>query len=113
MKLPVDNPLFPFIQMLHSYANAVGRANDAYLSKEAEKKHFEAVLISKAGGSSQKEKETNAYASKEFLEFHKSLARLKAELDFHRLKFSVIEKEYFATHQQLSLDGGLINKKQE
>jgi hypothetical protein len=61
-------------------------------------------------GKSQAEREMRAKATKDWLEFHKALARLEAIAEFQRLKFSVLEKEYFAQHQQLSLDEGLIRK---
>jgi hypothetical protein len=75
--------------------------------------HFEATLMMSVEGKSQAEREMKAMASKEWLEFHKALARLEAIYEFQKLKFSVLEKEYFAQHQQLSLDQGLIKKEQE
>ncbi len=112
MKTPIDNPLFPFIQALHWQANLVGKSRNEYLAKEAERKHFEATLIMAAKGTSQKEKEWMAQASKEWLIFQKELAKLEAIWEFQKLKFTVIEKEYFAQHQSLSLDAGLIKKEQ-
>ncbi len=112
MRLPVDNPLFPFIQMLHSYANAVGKARDAYLAKEALRDYTKNTLIAMAAGKSHAEKLTQAMATKEWRDFNVEVNRLQAVWEFHKLKFSVIEKEYFAQHQQLSLDGGLIKKEQ-
>lgn len=112
MKTPIDNPLFPFIQALHGQANNVGRSRNDYLAKEAQRDHLKNTLILTAEGKSHAEKVTKALATKEWLDFNITVNKLQSIWEFQKLKFSVIEKEYFAQHQSLSLDAGLIRKEQ-
>lgn len=106
----MKSPLSDLISHLHKQNEILGKARDAYLSKDAEKKHFEATLTSNAKGKSHAERVTAANADKSFLEFHKSLARLEAVFKFQELKFQILEKEFQSGYLQLKLDQGLIDK---
>jgi hypothetical protein len=88
----------------------LGKARNEFLLKEAERKHFESVLIKAAEGKSHAEKVVNAQSTKEWLKFHKELARLKAVLEFRELEYDVLDKEYQAAYLQGKLDGKIISK---
>lgn len=105
-----SNPLSDLTKALYELNNLLAVARNAYLSKEAERKHFEANLILKASGSSMAERKVVAEADKAYLEFHKALARLEAVYEYQRLKFSILEREYQACYLALKLDGDLIKK---
>lgn len=88
----------------------LGKARARYLAMEAEKKHFEATLINSYTGKSHAEKTTLAHSTAKWLEFHKRLARKEAVYEFQKLKFEVMNKEYFAIYQQIQIDHGLVKK---
>ncbi len=79
---------------------------------KASKDHFEATLIKASPGDSNAEKVVNAKATVEWASFHKSLARLEAIYEFQKLKFSVLEKEWFSCQLELKLDQSLIRKQE-
>ncbi len=108
----MDTELKRIIEMLNKQNDILGKARFAYLDMEAERKHFEASLVSKfyEFGGSHASKTTNAQASPEWLAFHKKLARLEAEYEFQKLKFSILDKEYLAVHLTLKLDAQTIQR---
>ncbi len=106
----MDDELKRIISILNKCNDDLGVARFKFLSLEAEKKHFEAVLVSAALGKSHSERVTSAQATAEWLDFHKKLARAESEYEFLKLKFSVLEKEYLAVHLTLKLDAQTIQR---
>jgi hypothetical protein len=104
------HPLESHVEALRAHNDTLGKARNAYLAKEAERKHFEATLIRAAEGKSHAEKTVNAQATLEWVEFQVALARLEAVFEFQKLKYDVLDKEYQAAYLQLKLDGPLIRK---
>lgn len=98
------------LNKLESQNDILGRARNAYLEAEAEKKHFEATLVQLSKGKSHAERTTEAHASEKWLKFHKDLARLEAILEFQKLKFEILNKEYLAEHLSLKLDAEVIGR---
>lgn len=107
-----SNALSDLLAALHKQNEVLGRARDLYLSKEAEKKHFEATLVLKAHGASMVERKTHAEASVEWLVFHNALARLESIYRFQELKMQILDKEFQAQYLTHKLDGSLIKKEQ-
>lgn len=105
-----SNPLSDLITALYGMNEILSKARHAFLEKEAEKKHFEALLTKTAEGKSHAEKSMNAQAKESWAAFHKDLARLESIYEFQRLKFSVLEKEYQANYIQIKLDADLMKK---
>jgi hypothetical protein len=100
------------IDTLSKQNDVLGIARNAYLAKEAERKHFEATLIVAAVGKSHAEKTVNAQATSDWLEFHKDLARLEAVFEFQKFKFKfeILDKEFQAAYLQLKQDAPVIRK---
>ena len=103
-------PLDAAITALEFQNDTLGKARNDFLLKSAERKHFEATLIQKAPGSSQKERETNAQADPAWLTFAKELARLEAVYEFQRLKFGILEKHWHNAFLEAKIDQNLIKK---
>lgn len=95
---------------LYKMNEVLGKARNDYLSKEAERKHFEANLVLKAPGSSMAERKAYAEADLAYLEFHQALARLEAVYKFQELRFEIIRKEWDGWYLTHKLDGVLIKK---
>lgn len=104
------HPLESQVDALSKQNDTLGKARNAFLAKEASRKHFEATLVRAAEGKSHAEKLVNAQARLEWLEFQTALARLEAVFEFQKLKYDVLDKEYQAAYLQLKLDGPLIKK---
>ena len=109
-KSPFDNPLKELLRAMEQQNDVLARARNRYLSKEAERKHFEAVLTRKAEGKSIAEKRVNAEAMPEWFEFHKELARLEAIFEFQKLKWEILDKEYQATYLGLKMDHSTMKR---
>lgn len=97
-------------QSLEKQADTLSIARNAYLTKEAERKHFEATLIQGAAGKSHAERLINAQATKEWLEFQKALARFQAVWEFQKLKYEVLDKEWLAQYATLKSDAQMIKR---
>ena len=108
-----DHPLGAIIAALGAKNIHLGKARNEYLRLEAERKHFEATLIQASEGKSHAERTNYAQTAPGWLAFHQKLARAESEYEFHRLEFSILEKEYQAQYLQLKLDHGLIQKQGE
>jgi hypothetical protein len=106
MRHALDHEVDTYSLQVEKYA--VARNN--YLSKKAERDHFESCLVKAAEGKSQAERVMNAQATTAWLEFHKELARLEAIMDFHKLKLDVLDKEYQAAYLQQKLDEKQIKR---
>ncbi len=104
MKTALD----PFTEALNAQNEVLGRARNAYLTKEAERKHFEAVLVRKAEGKSHAERTINAQATEAWLTFMKDLARLESVYEFQKLKYEILDKEWQAHYLTHKLDGRAI-----
>lgn len=107
------NPLSDITKALYELNSLLAVARNAYLSKEAERKHFEASMMLKTPGSSIAERRMIVEADGAYLEFHKALARLEAVYEYQRFKFSILEKEYQALYLTLKMDDKLIKKESE
>lgn len=108
-----NNPLRDILDVLYKQNDSLGKARNAYLLKEAERKHFESTLISLAVGKTHAEKSTRAQACDEWLDFHKALAKLESVYEFQKLKSEILSKEYQAQYLALKLDADLIKRNGE
>jgi len=106
----VDPNLSSLLDKMERQCEVLGRARNDYLAMEAERKHFEARLVQLAEGKSQAEKVTNAQASEDYLEFHKKLARLLAVFEFQKLKFEVLDREFWAVYGAHKSEDRMIRK---
>jgi hypothetical protein len=106
----MDRTLAERLNALHKQNETLRKAREAYLLKEASRKHFEATLIRQAEGKSQAEKLINAQSKKEWLEFSKELAALESVFEFERLKWELLDKAYLAEHLSYKLDGDTIKR---
>ncbi len=98
------------ISILHTLNDQLGVARNSYLRKEAEKDHFEAVMISQSAGKSVAERVINAKAKVEWNQFQIELARLEAVYEFMRMKFRVVENEYQSQYLETKLNDGLTKR---
>lgn len=106
----MDQNLRACLDNLDAQNEVLGKARNAYLAKEAERKHFEAKLIKAAEGKSQAEKTVNAQATNDWLEFQQALARLEAIYEFQKLKAEILDKEFLATYAGLKSDERMIKR---
>jgi DNA-binding transcriptional regulator GbsR (MarR family) len=104
------HPLEPIIQMIDEQTTAVGRARANFFAKKAMKRNLEARLVKGAQGSTAKEREMNAFATEEWLNFETELNRLEAIYDFQRDKLEVLNKEYQAQYLELKDNASVIRK---
>jgi hypothetical protein len=102
--------LYEVLENLTKLNEKLGADRNAYLRKEAQRKHFESCLIQDAAGKSNAEKLINAQATAEWLEFHLFLATLEAVYEFRKLQFSILDKEYQTRYLETKLNDGLIGK---
>ncbi len=105
-----QNPLNQIINALDKQADVLGIARNDYLAKEAERKFFEANLISKAPGKSHAERLNWAQSQEEWLGFHLALARLESVFEFQKLKWTVLSHEYQAQYLALKMDGEMVKR---
>ena len=106
------NALSQLLANLDKQNETLARARLKYLSKEAARKHFEASLITAAGGKSSVEKTTLAQSSEDWLKFQQELARLEAIYEFQRLKFSILERSWQSAYLEAKLNESLIRKQE-
>lgn len=106
----MDRSLAERLNDLSVQNEELSKARAAYLLKEAERKHFEALLTKKAEGKSHAERVINAQANKEWLIFHKELAVLEGDFEFQKLRYEILDKAYLAEHLSMKLDGGEIKR---
>ncbi len=97
--------------------NELNKANDAladaeanYLTLHANKDHLLARLTTKAEGKSHSERETNALASQDWIDFATGLAAAEATYQKMRRRFSILEKAYLAEHASFTREAKLINR---
>lgn len=81
-----------------------------YLSKEAEKRHYEAKLITEAIGKSHAEKVTLAQSSDDWVVFHRELAKLESRYQFELFKYQILDKEFQAEYLTRKQDGEEMKK---
>jgi hypothetical protein len=106
----LKNDLSACIEALEQQNETLGKARNSYLSKEAERKHFESNLIKAAAGKSHAERVVNAQATSEWLAFHKDLARLQAVFEFQKLKYEILDKEWLAQYAANKMDSAVIKR---
>lgn len=106
----MDRTLADRLNALSLQNDTLKNARTSYLLKEAERKHFEATLISGAQGKSIAEKTINAQASEEWVEFHRELARLESAYEFEKLKYDILDKAYLAEHATFREEASQIRK---
>lgn len=104
------NPLSEFTEALNKQNDILGKARNDYLIMEAERKNFEARLVRDSRGKSHAERVIEAQATEKWLIFHKELARLEAILEFQKLKYQILDKEWLAQHLSLKLDASTIRR---
>lgn len=105
-----SNPMDPYTEMLNAHAVVLSRARDAYLAKEAERKHFESKLVDESPGKSHAERVIKAQAREEWLAFHKKLNRLLSIWEFQKLKYEILDKEWLAQYLTLKSDDAQIKR---
>lgn len=105
-----EHALAEIIAMLQKQNDTLGAARNAYLAKEAERKHYEATLIAGAQGKSHAERAINAQATLAWLEFAKDLARLEAVFEFQKLKYDVLDKEFQALYLEAKFNAPVIRR---
>lgn len=110
MNSKLDRELASRLNNLNAQNDALKAARLAYLLQEAERKHFEAMLIAEAEGKSQTEKTTNAQAKQEWVQFHRDLARLENTYEFEKLRYDILDKAFQAAYLSLKLDAGEIKR---
>lgn len=98
------------IKALHAQNKTLSMARFNYLTKEAERKHYEATEVRQAEGKSHAEKVTIAQGSEAWLTFHCELARLESRYQFELLKFKVMEFEFQAQYLSQKQDGKEIKR---
>lgn len=98
------------IDKLEKQNDLLGKARNAFLMVESEKKHFEATLVQQSQAKSHADRVTDAHSSEKWLAFHKNLARLQAVYEFQKLKFEILNKEYLAEHLSLKLDATVMGR---
>lgn len=106
MKTPLD----AVIEALSEQNVVVGRARNAYLAKESERKTFESRLIQTAEGKSQAEKLMNAQATSDWLEFAQKLARLESVYEFEKFKLNILDKEFMASYLELKDNAAIVRR---
>lgn len=105
-----ENALSEFVHALDLQNNVLGKARNAFLLKESERKHFEATLVREAEGKSHAERTINAQANPSWLLFQQELARLEAVYEFQKLRFEILDKEWQSQYLTCKLDGAVIRK---
>jgi len=98
------------LEKIDAHIDVLSRARFNYLSKEAERKHFEARLIASAKGKSHAERVVGAQASEEWRKFQVDLAKLESVYHFELLKHEVLDKEFLAQHLTLKIDNSTIKR---
>lgn len=98
------SPLDDILEKLRAQNSALGKARYAFLTKESERKHLEATLILAAHGKSHAEKTTLAQSTKDWLEFHRDLARKESIYEFERFKAEIMKLEFQAQYLDLKTD---------
>lgn len=106
----MDSQLQLCIDRLNKQNESLGKDRNAFLLKEAERKHFEATLIQNAEGKSHAERTTNAQATEEWLSFHKDLARRQSVFEFQKLKFEILDKEFWAEYGSAKAEDKIIRR---
>lgn len=106
----MDKELIKRLNNLNKQNDDLAKVRASYLLKEAERKHYEATLVSKAPGKSHAEKVINAQATKEWLMFHVELAALEGAYEFNKLKYDILDKAYLAEHLSLKVDSSTIQR---
>lgn len=106
----MDKRLEEITEKLHAQNDLLGKSRNSYLAKEAERKHFEATLIQNAAGKSHAEKTINAQATEEWLAFHKELARKQSVYEFQKLKFEILDKEFWAEYGSAKSEDKIIRR---
>lgn len=104
------NSLEDLLSRLDAQADTLSRARHNFFAKEAGRKHFEAVMIRTADGTSHAQKVTNAEASEEWLGFHKNLAHLDSLYEYQKLKYEILKLKFQATYLMEKQDSDLIKK---
>lgn len=98
------------IEALYAHNLVVSKARYRLLTKEAERKNFEANLIKNAIGASQSERTTEAQATSAWLEFHKELAKLQSVYEFQKFKLEILDKEWLAEYLSRKSDERQIKR---
>ncbi len=106
----MDTELRECLNRLEALNDTLGRSRFSYLTKEAERKHFEASLVRNAAGKSHAEKLVSAQSSEQWLRFHKDLARLESVYEFQKFKMEILNKEYLAIYATYKVESDHLKK---
>ncbi len=106
----MDNQLQDCITRLNLQNDKLAIIRNEYLTAESTRKHYEARLIAMAQGKSNAEKTINAQATESWRTLALSLARLEADLEFNKLKLSILSQEYQAVYLSLKIDSEVMRK---
>lgn len=106
----MDRRLAERLSYLSQQNDILKKTREAFLLKEASRKHFEASLIKAAEGKSHAEKTINAQATSDWKAFHMELAALETEFEFEKLKYDILDKAYLAEHLTFKLDAESIKR---
>jgi hypothetical protein len=109
----MDRQLADRLNALTEQNKTLRDARNAYLLKEAERKHFEATLIQGAAGKSHAERTINAQAAIEWFAFHVELALLQGAFEFEKLKYEILDKAWTSEYGTFKVEEGLIRKHKE
>lgn len=112
----MDSQLQHCLNRLNIQNETLAKVREAYLLKEAQRKHFEATLINlnpigyNLKPKSYSDRLADAHSSKDYLDFMTELAKLEAELEFQKLKYFILDKEFLAQHLSLKVDSEVIRR---
>lgn len=106
----LDRELAERLNNLAAQNETLAKARGAYLLKEAERKNYEAKLISIAEGKSHAERQANAYATDAWLQFNRELAELENEFEFQKLRYDILDKAFLAEYASYKLDNETMKR---
>lgn len=108
----MDEQLRDCIDRLNIQNQVLAIIREAWLLKEAEKKHFDSCLVNSSIGKSHVDKLSIAQGLRIYLEFHQELAKLESTFQFEQLKFNILEKQYQALYLGVKTDNATISKQE-
>ncbi len=111
----MDSELKKIILMLQTQNDVLSRARYEYLTKEAERKHFEARLVMAEAGIEKQSHAlslSKAQASDTWLKFQQDLAKLQSVFEFQKLKYEILDKEFLAVYGTMKIEAQTISRGQ-
>lgn len=105
-----DRTLAQRLNELTTQNEKLHAARQAYLLKDAARKHFEARAIQSAPGKSHAERTVNAQATEDWRDYQMDVAQLEAAFEFEKLKYDILDKAWLAEYLGAKLDGDTIKR---